>query len=31
MLNTHYSVIIPFFAISISIFHDFLKIDGINT
>jgi hypothetical protein len=31
MLNTHYSVIIPFFAISILIFHDFSRVDGINT
>jgi hypothetical protein len=30
ILNTHYSVTIPFFAISILIFRGFSKVNGIN-
>jgi hypothetical protein len=31
MLNTYYSVIIPFFAISMLIFRDFSRVNGANT
>jgi hypothetical protein len=30
MLSTHYSVTIPFFAISILIFRGFSRVDGVN-